>query len=57
MVFGVNYYTKLPSAITFHYRSHFFTNKGQIGRLETIEHQHLDLVKQTTLAIKRFSCA
>ena len=34
MVFSVTYYV-----ITFYYRSHFFfTNKSQIGCLDTIEH-------------------
>jgi hypothetical protein len=43
-IFSVIYSLDLRCAITF-YLYLIFTNKGQIGCLDTIEHEHLYLVK------------
>ena len=37
MIFSVAYYLELRNAITIYYASHFFTNHGQIGGLDTTE--------------------
>ena len=41
-------YLELRCAITFYYRSHFYTNKGRIGWLDIIEHSYLYLMKNYT---------
>ena len=45
IVFSVTYYLKLHNPITMFCMFPFLTNKGQIRRLNIIEHQHLYLVK------------
>ena len=38
MIFSVTYYLELRNVIIVYCASHFFTNHGRIGCLDTIEH-------------------
>jgi hypothetical protein len=53
MRFSVTYYLELCNAIVVNPSlAHLFINKGQIGFLDNIEHQHLYLVKIYIKSIK-----
>ena len=57
MIFNVTYYLELHNAINVYHASHLSTNHGRIGCLDTIEHQHLYLVRKSLIVKDIGTCS